>query len=772
MAGLIFPCLARAATLSPDGFESPAYIAGPLGSQGGWVSSGLAGTSALTVSGSQAYAGSQSLYVYDGDPVNRPKARYDFGANTTAGNFDFSIKEDPATAGRDLWRVDFFDAGSGSGNFTLILGSGTSLTVSGGTNGSTPLATVNPTTTSYNPSGWNTFRIGFDNTTKTASIYLNGASTPVLSTTNVATNWSVGRVELSVSNGSGTNQAVYYDNFKPEWETTNKLKYAPPTLVAPTVVNVPAGGYFGPQYSTDEDVIIHFPTTGTRTGNQNVYGGRNLRIIGGDMGSKPFSFYSGPSQSLFLEGVKINTASGLPVVNGVTIDQNLTQAYDAIDSHGIAAGTTQAPTIYVQNCFIGGPHGVAYGLKNGIGVLSITCTGTTGKSATIDVVTTSAHSLAVNNLIVLAGSDATKPQEFNDSYVVTSVVSSIEVIATRKASWLPFVVAPSVNDSATGGYLWGPGSYLKHADCFQCMNDGIQNAIRFYKVTMDGSYQCFIGGHALDDTEARGLEMTRVNLRVNDVWPQSYSSVSLYLGDTDESSNGALNGRIGQFAVALDRLYVTPRKNLGLLSAIYPSGSGTTQNTRDNGAVTPVAATSADGGATATWPLANVGTGSSAHGVYGMTVAGAATYSANGFSGEAGPYLGKDYADPNSGQSDAPGAAYVSPGYSAGTIAPLTLTSITISSTTGTVSGTTVTVPVASATSGATIARTDVAFSGAGYIIDLTMTNNAGGLFTLSGRNINTTQQLATGSYSVTIKASENGNPTHLITQNFTVVIQ
>ena len=86
-----------------------------------------------------------------------------------------------------------------------------------------------------------------------------------------------------------------------------------------------------------------------------------------------------------------------------------------------------------------------------------------------------------------------------------------------------------------------------------------------------------------------------------------------------------MTGRIGQFGVTMDRVYLTPRPNLGLLNAIYPAGSGTTQDTCDNGAVIPVAAVSCDGGATATWPLANMGTGSSAHGVYGMTVTGTVT---------------------------------------------------------------------------------------------------------------------------------------------------
>jgi len=141
---------------------------------------------------------------------------------------------------------------------------------------------------------------------------------------------------------------VYYDSFNSEWQTTNRLKYAPPTVVTSA-----QGGYFEPHYGSDEDVIIHFPTSGARTANQNIYGGRNLRIIGVDLGSKPMSFYA--------------------------------------------------------------------------------------------------------------------------------------------------------------------GSFLKHADCLQCMNDGIQNVVHFYKDTLDGSYQCFIGGHAMDDTEARGLEMTRVNIRVNEV---------------------------------------------------------------------------------------------------------------------------------------------------------------------------------------------------------------------------------------------------------------
>lgn len=112
------------------------------------------------------------------------------------------------------------------------------------------------------------------------------------------------------------------------------------------------------------------------------------------------------------------------------------------------------------------------------------------------------------------------------------------------------------------------------------------------------------------------------------------------------------------------------------------------------------------------------------------------------------------------------GIGYVSPGYRSSSAGPLTMNQITFTSST---------VP-ASAASGTVVSRADVDFTGNGHIIDLALTNNAGGRFSISGRNIRRTSTgtlVAGTSYSITVTATRRGSsPAQTISRTFGLLAQ
>lgn len=733
LLGLVASCatgvLHAQTQLAFDNFE--AYAPGNLGSQGGWTSLNLNGTSQIVVTMADANLGAKSVRLYDGDTTNVPRIRKDYGVNTSYGRFDFALKEDAATAGRDAWRVEFLETGSSGVRFAL-LGSSTSLALVGGSTGSTTLTSIAPTSAGYQATGWNSFSIVFNNITHTAAVYLNGASSPILTQgADTATIWNAGRVQIAAGYGSAVDHGIYLDQGLPDWETGSALYYAPPTLVAPTVYPVPAS-FFGPTLATDEDAIFNLPTGTMRSSAMNISGGRSIRIIGGDMGKNSLGLY-GQTRSAYLEGLKFNMAAGLPQVNGLPVDVPGTNAHDAIGMTGVAPNSTERPDVYVQNCHVAGVFGMNRAVNPGVALTSIVCT----SSSNFTITTAATLNLAVDDQVVVG---PTTYGGFNDSYKVTSVTSGTVIQARRWATWYPPSAPITVGQSATGGYAWkvlsGTGT---HGDGYQVRDLKIQNVVHFYKVTIAGTYQWFIGGRTLADAGARGLEMIRVNFRQANVWPQDYDSRGLYIGDT--------GSRIAPMPVLLDRVYLTPRPNHSLLSTLSPQPGA--QRVID-GVTYHVGAYSNDGGLTATWEP-------------DLGVDGFVNYSANGFSGEPG-YTGKDYADltgPN-----APGLHYVSPGYSAEAVQPLVLSSVALSGDTG---GGNVNLAASSPT-GTQATRLDVHFTGDGHIIDLVLTNNAGGKFSLSGRNLLTADALTAGTnYTVQVSAREQGNIGNSLIKNIMI---
>jgi hypothetical protein len=353
------------------------------------------------------------------------------------------------------------------------------------------------------------------------------------------------------------------------------------------------------------------------------------------------------------------------------------------------------------------------------------------------VVSAAPHGLAVGQTFICG--PTTEPK-LSRSYTVTEVVNNTVVKAkTRKGDKTN---VPTVDGTTgTGGYLWPelPKVGL-HADGYQCNDNTVQNAIHFYKVTFVAGYQAFIGGHAYPDNQARSLTMTRVNLRPCEVWPHNDRSMFLYLADYDQQGGAPDRGRKREFPTVFDRVYLQPRTGYSILQMIGPAPKSTIHGK-------PVGIYSTDDGQTAQYAD---GFGSKGH----------ITRSEDGFSAEPG-FEGKDYADLTG--PHAPGLHYQSPGYSSDAIEPLVMAEITHT-------------PVklsANTPAETVVTRLDVTFTGAGHIIDLELTDDAGGRFALKGRDLvrTATGTLTQAPCQVTIRASERGNATNALSKVITLPI-
>ncbi len=732
-----------------DSFES--YTIGNLNGQGGWTVLNLGGSSQAFVSSNFALNGVKSMYLMDNDSTNNPKAwRESTGTNVSNGRFDFAVLEAAYTSGRDYWTVVFGNTGTTAANFKLALSSATTLTLYGGSTGSTALASVSTTSANgtYSPTAWNTFSITFNEATNTAAVYLNEGASPILTSNDTATNWTAGRHTVSTGNSTFTNMAAYFDEALPEWEYTEKLRYAPPTLVAPTVW-APSAGFNTKTFATDEDVIVQLSSTVKRTGNLGIVSGRSVRLIGGDLGTT-YIAPTAQTKSLFIEGIKADHSYGLSVVNGVPVELVATRGTgskekDALMITGTTSGT--GANVYFQNSSIRGVHGTGQAHGAGIAVSSIVLNSVgPGGNYGVTINTSASMTLPAGENWVIVG--ATTEPKLAGTYkiVLASPTTATSFTGTRKDTWNPLPASPfAAGLTGTGGYVWPNAPTISdlHADGYQSMAEGMYEAAYFYRVTISSNAECFLGMNQGNTQGMRNLFMTRVNMSVNDIYPQNYDSASLYIGTTSESSGGW--GDQG-FPVTLDRVYIKPRASRSVVQAVWP-GAG---STRDS---VPVGALSDDGGNTCYWPAA-----------LGVTGIITKSTSANGYPMESG-FTNRDYADltgPN-----APGLNYVSPGYSASAIQPLVMSAVT-----GSPALTTINVPSSSPV-GTLVTRLDVTFAGDGHIIDLALTDASGkfGMDANNKRNVVVKASLASGSYPVTAVASEQGNSSNQITKNFTIVV-
>lgn len=131
-----------------------------------------------------------------------------------------------------------------------------------------------------------------------------------------------------------------------------RLSWKPPTLISPTVVDVPTGFYSG-TFGAQEDVILELPAS-TRISTISVTGGRNVVVIGGTN-----LLNSGTSGSSIM---RFQSVSGHVFIEGVSIDANLGAAtpnhHDAIDAYGDTAGPyVNVPDVTIENCRVVGVNG-------------------------------------------------------------------------------------------------------------------------------------------------------------------------------------------------------------------------------------------------------------------------------------------------------------------------------------------------------------------------------------------------------------------------------
>ncbi|MDR1282176.1 MAG: DUF1080 domain-containing protein [Opitutaceae bacterium] len=170
----------------------------------GWIGNDNGTTLLGRITDTQANTGSQSLRLYDNINGNSASARYDLGDTLTQGYIEFSIKQ--ASGGN--FYIYLSDTGTDATNFYLSLSNARVVNLNG-------QASATPDTSTYTVTGWNTFRIYFDETTNTASVSLNGTSIVSIATGDAdATKWQVGKIRLQAGASASQNTGAWFDDIR------------------------------------------------------------------------------------------------------------------------------------------------------------------------------------------------------------------------------------------------------------------------------------------------------------------------------------------------------------------------------------------------------------------------------------------------------------------------------------------------------------------------------------------------------------------------------
>ncbi|WP_043587731.1 PEP-CTERM sorting domain-containing protein [Geminisphaera colitermitum] len=157
----------------------------------------------------------QYLQLWDQANPGNANVKYDLGNNVTQGYIEWSLKRLTGT-----FYLYGYNAGGTTDapnrNFYLSINNST-ITFNSIVEGtvSTSASVEHKNISGYSSTGWNTLRLDFDNTTKTATLTVNGvpASVTGLSVSNSNTNWSLGTLHLVAGAGTTTGQS-YFDDFK------------------------------------------------------------------------------------------------------------------------------------------------------------------------------------------------------------------------------------------------------------------------------------------------------------------------------------------------------------------------------------------------------------------------------------------------------------------------------------------------------------------------------------------------------------------------------
>lgn len=155
-------------------YSAGAAISGQAAGATTWATQGVIAGDQAVVSNADAFDGAQSLLIAD-NGSNRPRASLNFvnggfiPSAASAGSIFFTLREDSADSGAiDAFTINF-------GGITLSNNPATAklaLSVTGGT--FTLPIPYSTATYTYDAGQWNAFELLFDDTAKTASLYING----------------------------------------------------------------------------------------------------------------------------------------------------------------------------------------------------------------------------------------------------------------------------------------------------------------------------------------------------------------------------------------------------------------------------------------------------------------------------------------------------------------------------------------------------------------------------------------------------------------------
>ena len=553
------------------------------------------------------------------------------------------------------------------------------------------------------------------------------------------------------------------------WLSSTMLAFVPPTLVNPLEpgtnydpaypgrgVGIPAITGLFTRIDSDgvtvselagdgsQDLLIATPensggagngipdgSASPRTGRMTIEDWRNVRVVGGDL--------TGAAGVAGLRLVASLPSCESIVIEGLRGDFSLAPETDAIGILGNTSGNR--PDIYIMACHLRGMFGTnlihdvgrpmsSISMSSG-GVLTCVVSALTISSPTVsDPDATS--TIAVGDEVIVAVGDPASA--FASNWQVSAINTSTRTLTLANSRGVPL---PANGTSASGTlYRLQAGVAGLHADGLQIYSIGRIGALYIDRCHFRGNYQpgVIIGGfgNGMGNVSAT---ISRCLFEHQDHDPQDYGSISLFLGDRDNDS-GTVAGRGARLANAM--LYdvsVTGRTGRTLGQIVSPQ-TGFKVNGLSFGALIETV-----GGVTQAWwpnhPTARI------KGVvkFGVPSTSPAPWTM--------PGLG------------VAGYGYISPGYYGRAATPSALPPIVINGTRSL---------AADAPRGSEMGTITLPGKEAGWIIDVTLIDDAGGRVQVIGNRLQRGRVASDpGTFSCTLRAKIRENPS--ITRDLTTTI-
>lgn len=348
--------------------------------------------------------------------------------------------------------------------------------------------------------------------------------------------------------GAPVSPELDYDE---DWVEGPVLRYPPATLINPVEpgtnfdANFPGRGYRRKPISNGFDSITvpdtldllvattlneggagnGFPDASVtpRIGRPEFAGGRRVRAVGADITLGPtaagFSLKPGPGTE------RIDMI-------GVCADFRNGPESDAIGITGAPSGV--GPIVTVQDyCFLN-IHGTAQQHDAGRAVSSATVSGAT---ILINTSTTAPSALSVGQDVIYGGSITSA---FKSTWTIQSIGTGVIVAYANHG-----IPLPPDGSTQSGGTLWALNGLVLgiHADMAQGFGIGKIARLRLHKGTGSGNYDCLVVGQRIDTgVGVAETIVSNLNWRHADVDPQDYSTFWGLAGDYDTTS-GTVTGR-------------------------------------------------------------------------------------------------------------------------------------------------------------------------------------------------------------------------------------